>query len=332
MSKKINRRGFLKKSVFASAGAVVGLSFEDRALLAGPSTSKPVSTLKAEETDFPRGKIKHVEMGRLIIGSNLFGGGSHSRDLRYVSTLLRKYFTPEKILDTLQLCEENGIDMNIGGGRRINRYNEERGGKMRWIGQLSPKENDLTSAAQRAIDNGAVGAFIWGAQADRWVQLNRLDLIDGFVSFVKKNGLIAGVGGHSVNVPMACEKAGIDNDFYFKTLHPGNYWSATPKEERTEYMVDSGVWGGENDYDNIWSIRPEDTIEVMRDIKKSWIAYKVLAAGAVHPRDGFKYAYDNGADFICAGMIDFQIQEDVSIAKDILANLEKTGRKRVWRG
>ena len=318
--------------MLASAGAVVGLSFEERALLAGPSTRKHIPNPQTAEADLPKGKIKHVEMGRLIIGSNLFGGGAHSRDLKYVSTLLRKYNTPEKLMDTLQLCEENGIDMNIGGGRLINKYNTERDGKMRWLGQLSPKENDLTSSVQRAIDNGAVGAFIWGAQADRWVQLGRMDLIDGFVSFVKQNGLIAGVGCHSKYVPLACEKAGIDNDFYFKTLHPGNYWSATPREERFDYMVDSGVWGGENDYDNIWSIDPEETIEIMSKIKKSWIAYKVLAAGGVHPMDGFKYALENGADFLCVGMLDFQIQQNVSIVKENLANLEKSGRKRPWIG
>jgi hypothetical protein len=48
----------------------------------------------------------------------------------------------------------------------------------------------------------------------------------------------------------------------------------------------------------------------MQTVTKPWIAYKVMAAGAIHPREGFKYAYENGADFICAGMFDFQVRED----------------------
>jgi len=54
-----------------------------------------------------------------------------------------------------------------------------------------------------------------------------------------------------------------------------------------------------------------------------------MAAGAIHPRDAFKYAYDNGADFICAGMFDFQVREDVILAKDALSG--QTNRQRPWR-
>ncbi len=66
----------------------------------------------------------------------------------------------------------------------------------------------------------------------------------------------------------------------------------------------------------------------MQTVKKPWIAYKVLAAGAIHPRDGFKYAFANGADFCCVGMFDFQVREDAIIARDILAG--DLPRERPW--
>jgi len=34
-----------------------------------------------------------------------------------------------------------------------------------------------------------------------------------------------------------------------------------------------------------------------------------------HTREGFDYAVQNGADFLCVGMFDFQVQEDVQIAR-----------------
>jgi hypothetical protein len=59
------------------------------------------------------------------------------------------------------------------------------------------------------------------------------------------------------------------------------------------------------------------------------VAFKVLAAGAIHPREGFKYAFDNGADFVHVGMFDFQIREDAMILEDILS--KKMNRQRPWR-
>jgi hypothetical protein len=66
---------------------------------------------------------------------------------------------------------------------------------------------------------------------------------------------------------------------------------------------------------------------VFADLFK-WIASKVLAAGAIDPKDGFRYAFENGADSICVGMYDFQIVDDVNITLDVLkGNLQ---RKRPW--
>ena len=128
-------------------------------------------------------------------------------------------------------------------------------------------------------------------------------------------------------MPVAAEKAGIDADFYMKTLHHGHYWSATPKAQRVDFNVDSG---GLQDHDNIWSIAPEKTIEFMRDVTRPWIAFKVLAAGAIHPSEGFKYAFDHGADFICVGMFDFQVRENTIIARETVGGA--AGRPRPWRG
>jgi hypothetical protein len=119
--------------------------------------------------------------------------------------------------------------------------------------------------------------------------------------------------------------AGIQPDFFMKTFHSDDYWSATPREQRIEFNVDSD---STNNHDNIWDIKPEVTREVMGSFQKPWIAFKVMAAGAIPPEKAFRFAFSGGADFICAGMFDFQIADDVEIARRVLA--EPLARTRPW--
>jgi hypothetical protein len=53
----------------------------------------------------------------------------------------------------------------------------------------------------------------------------------------------------------------------------------------------------------------------------------VLAAGAIAPEDGIRYAFENGADFVCLGMFDFQVIKDINSCLDILADLGKRRRE-----
>ena len=65
----------------------------------------------------------------------------------------------------------------------------------------------------------------------------------------------------------------------------------------------------------MWCINPEETIAFMKTVAKPWIAFKVLAAGAIPPAQAFPYAFKNGADFIAVGMFDFQVKADAELAE-----------------
>ena len=81
-------------------------------------------------------------------------------------------------------------------------------------------------------------------------------------------------------------------------------------------------------HDNMWDVFPEQTVDVLSKVEVPIVGFKTLAAGAIHPEDGFRYDFENGADFICVGLFDYQVMEDVNVATAIL----ETGvnRTRPW--
>ena len=104
MARQLSRRGFVKSSLLASAAVPLALRAETTSTSATPdkSSASPGEAL-------PTGKMGGQEFSRLIMGGNLIGGYSHSRDLNYVSTLMRRYNTAAKIRETLELGEAHGI-------------------------------------------------------------------------------------------------------------------------------------------------------------------------------------------------------------------------------
>ena len=100
MASNISRRGFVKSSLLASAALPLGIN---------PQTAPAAQTNPAARETIQQGKIGNMEFSRLMLGGNLIGGHSHARDLSYVSPLMRRYNTPAKIRETLEIAESKGI-------------------------------------------------------------------------------------------------------------------------------------------------------------------------------------------------------------------------------
>ncbi len=284
------------------------------------------------EIKIPTGKLCGYEISRLIMGCNPISGFAHARDLKYANQLFKAYHTDEKIIETFHLAESKGINTTFMVNRNypyFKEYLNKFGGKMHTIYQIYLKEDNFLGDIDLAISNGANLLYIQGGESDRYVREGKIDLLGKAILYIKQQGYPAGIGAHSIEVIKSCEREEIPADFYVKTFHHDKYWSAHPVENRIEFSVDTQKNSDHNMiHDNMFDLFPEKTAEFMKNVTKPWIAFKVLAAGAIMPKDGFRYAFENGADFICAGMFDFQIEEDVNVICEILGTLKN--RKRNW--
>ena len=326
---KVTRRSVLGSCVGAAGGAC--------AFVAGSSLSPDPASAQEDGKDQPAktvdeamGKIGNVKISRMLLGGNLVSGYMHARDLRYVNRLFRAYVDEKKIFETFALAEENGINTVLeSGANLVQKYNRDHGGQMQIIPSIHPSleqpEAKLKDEIKEKIDVGCAALYIWGVAGDQLAKAGEVDLIAKAVQLIQDQGIPAGVGGHSLEVPKQCEQHQVPCDFYVKTLHMDTYPSAVPKPLRKDF-----IWldGGEGWNDNMWCIDPDETVQFMQGVAKPWIAFKVLAAGAIPPRQGFAHAFDSGADFIGVGMFDFQIKENCELVRRLVGRAKD--RPRPW--
>jgi len=306
---------------------------EEYARLKGLNLSDP--QVIARQKAMPVGKIGELSVGRLLSGSNLISLNMHARDLDYVAALAANYNTEERVFMTLKRCEEHGINTIVLKNHnfkqfRLARYWDEWGGKMQWFADVITTDiNQYEKLLVEHLGLGASAAYLWGGASDTWYFQQKQGNIVRAFEIMKKYHVPVGIGAHRLEPVAFCQREGIRPDFYFTTLHHDRYWSAHPKENRRFIeMFEKDSPDHAQYHDNMFCHNPEETVAFMQDVKVPWIAFKVLAAGAIPPEDGFKHAFEGGADFICVGMFDFQVKQDAELAQKTIAEAQR--RKRPW--
>jgi hypothetical protein len=302
---KLDRRAMLRNTLGASAALVGGVSYEHRALMAHLSAPAQEAAALPPVKGLQRGKFGKYEVSRLIIGGDPVSGIAHAGELVYQADFMKQYFNTPKILETLAIAEENGINTLLmrADDHIISHYNmfkKDRGGKLQWIATSAPEQGSPIENSKLARDNGAIAVYLHGGVADSLAKAGKVDEIGEIVEGFKKAGLMAGIGAHMLDTARACVRARIDPDFYMVTINRVNYYCSEAAEV--------GIF--------------------MRSINKPWIAFKVLGAGRVKPEEGFRMAFQHGGDFLAVGMFDWQIRDNVAHVRDMLA--QGIDRDREW--
>jgi hypothetical protein len=281
MMSPTTRREFLKDTLALGVAAAAVRTAEGVAAAEKPG-------------EMPAIQLGKLEVSRLILGSNPFFGFAHGNPQASAEEM-RAYYTPKRVMAVLDRAAEHGItsvwtpcyDYWI---RLWNEY-QEKGGKLKiWIAQPDqlPMEKDIRTAAT----NGSKAVCIQGCQVDEQFEQGNFEVVRGWLELIKSFGLPAGMATHGATTHLLAEEKGLPTDFYHQTLYrPDNY-------------VREGL---------------EESLLTIEKLDKPVVAYKVLGAGRVLPKDTLPYVLKRlkRKDGICIGVFPKkadQIAENAALA------------------
>ena len=165
------RRSFMQ----SAAGIAAGLSGTTLAAAAevAPPAEQPLACkpFAPSPIQVPKMKFGNAEISRLICGTNQFYGFSHYNQI--LSTIMKDYFTPERVIDVLHRCNQYGINaFNCIFGNRpqtdLAKF-ESQGGKMHLICQGGGDPSGMVKAYK------PLAVYGQGEWVDRAYQEGRMD-------------------------------------------------------------------------------------------------------------------------------------------------------------
>lgn len=252
-------------------------------------------------------QIGDVKVSRFILGSNPFSGFSHQGT--EMDLLMKRYYTSNRIKETIKAAENLGINTMIGRTdhhiiRMLLEYWDE-GRSIHWFAQTCPEVGSHEMCIGRAVANGAKACHIHGGVMDHLLAQGHLDEIPEVVKGIQRQGMLAGIAGHNPKVFEWAEK-NLDVDYYMCS-----YYDSAPRDKRAEH-----VSGMEEQF--LLHDRRVMT-ELIQTLSRPVIHYKVLAAGRNDPEKAFAYVAKSlrDTDAVCVGVYDkdnpHMLEQDVEL-------------------
>lgn len=290
---KLGRRGFLGIGISAAmAGKAMAQSAGDT-----------LSTVR----------LGNKRVTRLIAGGNPIGGYSHLT--KRMSDLMSNWFTVERTTEYALRCERAGINTwqchyepKVRDALLAAR---ERGCKIQWICLTSDKEDSL----KEVLALKPIAVCHHGGVTDNLFRNNQQEKIRDFVKRVHDAGVIAGVSSHNPDNIARVEDADWENEFYMTCFYRV---SRTPDDIKA--ITNDRVLGElylESD--------PAKMTARIRQVKKTCLAFKILAAGRLcnskaTVEQAFRFAYSNikPVDAAIVGfypVLSDEISEDAGFAR-----------------
>jgi hypothetical protein len=252
---------------------------DPRAQAAQPATPpKPASSLQV-----PKVRFGPAQISRLVVGCNPFYGFAHFNGI--LATVMREYYTPERVCDVLHQCTRFGINaynyVDLGRAPQdLDRFQAE-DGTMHLIVQGIGDPGPLYGARK------PLAMYHHGGRTDRAFQEGRIAEVRDWCKQVRDLGCMVGVGTHKPEVIALVEEQGWDVDFYAGCVYN---LTRTADELRKALNGELPEMPGEVYLQS----DPPRMYAVMRKTRKPCFAFKIMAAGRIGDRgadDAFKTAF-----------------------------------------
>ncbi|NKB66633.1 MAG: hypothetical protein GKR89_06195 [Candidatus Latescibacteria bacterium] len=256
-----------------------------------------------------------LEITRLVIGGNPFGGYSHQTPER--DKAMRQFHTVEQIIETWRQAVEAGITAMVTNNETphvleaLEQYFADgTEGKLQWIAQVNHNRNpDMMSAIDEAVKTGCKALFIHGGVVDKLYQQEDGDTLQKWVRHAQSHGVPVGTAGHA---PVVHDWV---NDLDIVDFHAVCFFDCGSVHNRA----------GER-------FRLEDitaAVQCIQRLEKPCIAYKIMGAGRIDAKMAFQYAFENikAGDVVNVGMHrgdkETIIQENADLVDDVLSQLSR---------
>ena len=278
----------------------------------------------AELPKLPRIALGDVQVTRLIAGGNPLVGNSHYSP--QADEEMRAYFTDEQVVKYLRDCRAGGMNALQARGdyHRVLHWMElfrRAGGRLHWIAQTASEMHDVFQNIRVLAAAGAEAIYHHGTQTDNWWLEGRIDRVADYLKCMRDCGVAVGLGTHRPEVIAHAEARGWDVDFYMASFYNLN------RERRLSAAVTGRASASEDKY--FGRDDPAQMCEVIRQVNKPCLAFKVLAAGRRcrtqdEVRQAFRWAYANikPVDAVVVGMFPKhadQVALNVAHAADAIA-------------
>jgi hypothetical protein len=257
--------------------------------------------------------IGSVKVSRLVLGGNPFSGFSHQGADR--DRQMRRFYTVERIKQTLRRAEQAGINTFFGRAdnfvmRVLEEYWSE-GGTLQWFAQTAAEQTDHLGCIDSAAATGAKGCYLHGGQSDVYFHQGRTDLFAPALARMREGGMAGGFAAHNVG-PHEWIRDHLKPDFQMCC-----YYDPSMRLDRPNHVA--------SDAEKYDPAHRDEMTRFIQTLRCPAVHYKVLAAGRLPPEEAFRYVAGvlRPRDVVCVG---FHLGDDPDLIEKTVNLFEKIVR------